>query len=330
MNAFVTGGSGFIGTHLLERLDSRGDQVRALARSDDSAGTVEAFGATPVRGDLRDTEAMAAGMEGCEVVFHLAALADRWGPRQAFVDTNVRGTENVLEAARTAGVDRLVHTSTEAVLADGDPLRDVDETVPYPDDHVGYYPETKAMAERRVLAADGDSLTTVAVRPRFVWGPRDETLLPEFVDAIESGGFAWFDGGHYLTSTTHVRNAVEGHLLAAERGIGGAAYFVTDGRPVEFRTFITALVETRGVTPPDRSVPTWLARPGARLLESVWRLLDREEPPPLDRQTLALMGHEMTVDDSKARDDLGYEPVITREAGLEELRTTAPPVGRTD
>jgi len=197
MDAFVTGGSGFIGTHLLERLEEKEDvgAVRALARSDDSARTVEACGATAVRGDLGDVEEMSSGMEGCDTVFHLAAKADQWGPHEEFVEVNVLGTENVVEAAREAGVDTLVHTSTEAVLMDGGPLRNVDETEPYPDNPISRYPETKGEAERHVLDANDKELTTVAVRPRFVWGPRDETILSEFVDAIESGEFVWFDGG---------------------------------------------------------------------------------------------------------------------------------------
>lgn len=324
MEAFVTGGSGFIGTHLLERLTERDDRTRALARSDDSARTVEACGATAVRGDLGDVESMVEGMAGCDVVFHLAAKADRWGPREAFVETNVRGTANVLRAAREAGVDRLVYTSSGRVLTDGGPLRNVDETDPLPDDVVGYYPETKAEAERLVLEADAEELTTVAVRPPTVWGPRDGTILNEYVDAIESGNFLWIDGGRHPISTTHVYNAVEGHVLAAERGDGGNAYFVTDAEPIEYREFITALVGTVGVEPPDRSVPKWLARPAATLLERAWRTFGLSGPPPLDRATLAIIGCALTVDDSKAREELGYEPVISREDGLAELRTHDP------
>lgn len=326
MDVFVTGGSGFIGTHLLERLEDEDGvgAVRALARSDDSARTVEACGATAVRGDLGDVESMVSGMEGCDTVFHLAAKADRWGSREEFVKVNVRGTENVVEAAREAGVETLVHTSTEAVLADGTSLHNVDETEPYPDNPVGLYPETKGEAERHVLGANDEELTTVAIRPRFVWGPRDETLLPEFIDAIESGQFVWFDGGRYPTSTSHVYNVVEGHLLAAENGEGGEVYFVADDGTVEFREFITELVRTRGVEPPDRSIPTWFAKPAASALEGVWRVLGRSSPPPLDSVTLTIIGHEVTVDDSKARRELGYEPVVTREEGLKELREASP------
>ena len=326
MDAFVTGGSGFIGTHLLERLEEEGGvgTVRALARSEDSARTVEACGATVVRGDLGELDAMREGMEGCDTVFHLAAKADPWGPQEEFVEINVRGTENVIQAAREAGVDTLVHTSTEAVLMDGSPLRNVDETEPYPEDPLSRYPETKGEAERRLLDANDDELTTVAVRPRFVWGPRDETILSEFVDAIESGEFVWFDGGRYPMSTSHVYNVVEGHLLAAEKGEGGEAYFVTDDGTVEFREFITELVRTRGVEPSDRSVPTWLAKPAASVLEGVWNALGRSSPPPINKMTLAIVGHEVTVDDSKAHEQLGYEPVVTREEGLAELREGSP------
>ena len=188
MDAFVTGGSGFVGTHLLERLESEDgiDTVRALARSKESARVVEACGATAVRGDLSDLESMIDGMCDCDTVFHLAAKADRWGRHENFAEVNVRGTENVVQAAREAGVETLVHTSTEAVLADGTPLRNVDETTRYSDDPISRYPETNGEAKKRVLDGDDEEPTTVAVRPRFVWGPRDRTLLPEFASARQA------------------------------------------------------------------------------------------------------------------------------------------------
>lgn len=320
MTVFVTGGSGFLGGHLLDRLAERGDDVRALARSDESAAAVERRGATPVRGDLSDVDAMTEGMRGCELVVHAAAKLDDIGPRSAFLEVNVHGTENVIEAARSGDVERLVHVSTEAVLADGSPIVRADESTPIPDSHAGLYPETKAMAERLVLEANGPGLQTMAVRPRFVWGPGDETLLPTLVEAIESGQFRWFDGGRYLTSTCHVQNAVEGILRAAEQGSGGEAYFVTDGEPVEYREFITRLVRTKGVDPPEASSPTWLMRWVAAGAEFAWRTFPLSGAPPVTKTMIALSGHEVTVDDSKARAELGYEPVISRDEGLEALR----------
>lgn len=321
MQAFVTGGSGFVGRALLRRLENRGDDVRALARSAESAATIEALGAEPVEGDLEATGAMAEGMAGCDVAFHVAAKTDEWGAREAFERVNVRGTENVLEAARRAGVGRLVYVSTEAVLVDGTPHRGVDESGPMPADPVTLYAETKGRAERLVRSADGDGLTTVAVRPPTVWGPDDTSVGAKFARAVESGRFAWIAGGRYPISTGYVENVIEGLVLAAEaEGVGGEAYFVTDGEPIEFRAFITELLEARGLTPGDRSLPRPLAKALARGGDRLWRGLGLRGQPPLTPSYVYLFGLPMTIDDSKAREELGYEPPVSRAEGLEAVR----------
>lgn len=321
MAVFVTGGSGFIGRHLVRTPVERGDTVRALARSDEAEATVRDAGAEPVRGDLAAVDAMADGMAGCSVAFHAAAKADEWGPRDAFERVNVEGTQHVVDAARRASVDRIVHVSTEAVLADGRPHREVDETEPTPESPVGLYAETKARAERLVLAADDDDLTTVAVRPPTVWGPDDTSVGAKFAAAVESGRFAWISGGRYPVSTGHVENVVEGLLLAAETpDVGGEVFFVTDGDPIEFRTFLTELMATRGLTPGGRSIPRPVAKAMAIGFERLWRRLGRDDPPPISKTYVYVFGFPMTIDDSKARAALGYDPPIERETGLEALR----------
>lgn len=307
---FVTGGSGFVGGRLIEKLS--GVEVMALARSDGSAKTVESLGATAVRGDLSDVAAMQAGMAGCDVVFHCAAHTDQFDPLSVHRRITTEGTRNTLEAARAAGVKRFVHVSTEAVLADGKPIVRADETRPLPAKPMGAYPITKGEAEQIVLAATG--IETVIVRPRFVWGRGDTNLLPEFVEAVKRGKFLWIAGGHYLTSTTHVDNCVEGMLLAAERGRPGEIYFVTDGAPVEFRELITRLLATAGVTPPDKSIPHWLAH--AVVVATMWM-----KKPPLTRTAFSLMAHEVTVDDAKARRELGYTGAKSIDDGFREMTT---------
>jgi nucleoside-diphosphate-sugar epimerase len=316
---FVTGGSGFIGGTLVRRLVADGHQVRALARSEGSAGKVRELGAEPARGDLDDPEAIRAGAEGCDLAFHAAAAVLEWGPREEFVRANVTGTENVLRGCREAGVRRLVHVGTEAALMVGQPLVRVDETAPLRPDSPAHYPATKAIAEQRVRSANGDGLETVVVRPRLVWGPGDTTILPGLVEAVEQGRFSWIGGGRHLTDTTHVDNVVEGLVLGAEKGQPGDAYFVTDGDPIEFREFVTRLLATRGVTPGDRNTPPAVARTAATLMEGVWRLLRRESAPPVTRLAVWLSSLECTIDISKARAELGYEPVIGREEGLAAL-----------
>jgi nucleoside-diphosphate-sugar epimerase len=319
--AFVTGGSGFIGGRLIERLRRDGHGVRALARSDAAAARVQGLGADPVRGELADTAAMRAGADGCELAFHAAATLGDFGRREDFERGNVTGTANALQACREAGVRRFVHVGTEAALMAGRPLVQVDETAPLRPDSPVLYSATKARAEQLVLAASGDGIETVVVRPRFVWGRGDTTLLPRLVEMARSGRLAWIGGGRHLTSITHVDNTVEGLVLGARRGRAGEAYFVTDGEPVVFREFVGQLLRTQGVTPPERSVPAPIAGALAGAAEAAWRVLPLPGQPPLTRFAYWVSSQECTIRIDKAREQLGYEPVRTVEDGLAQLRT---------
>lgn len=318
--AFVTGGSGFVGRNLIAELRSRGVAARALARSDAAAAAVEKAGAEAVRGDLDSIGAMRTGMDGCDVVFHAAAKVTRWGDPQEFHRINVNGTQNVIDAAKAAFVPRLVHVSTEAVLAGGKPIVDADESWPYPARPAGLYPLTKGLAEQRVLASNGGGMATVAIRPPLIWGAGDTSVLPQIVAAVKSGQWVWIDGGHYPHTATNVANVVEGLILAAERGRGGEIYFISDSETQEFRTFITALLDTRGVEAGKRSMPYWLANAVAIVGEGVWKTFGIKSSPPLPRTVLYVMGQKLTVNDSKARRELGYEGKVTFEAGLEAMR----------
>jgi nucleoside-diphosphate-sugar epimerase len=312
--AYITGGSGFVGKRLIAALVARGVRVVAMARSDAATAAVTAAGATPARGDLADADAMTAAMRGCDTVFHAAARVEQHGPLAEFMAVNVVGTEHALAAARAAGIRRFVHLSTEAVLADGKPIIRADERRPQPGKPAGPYPFTKGLAETAVIEASGEGLETVVVRPRFIWGQGDTSLLPQIAAAVKRGRFGWLGGGRYLTSTCHVDNVVEGTLLAAERGKPGEAYFLTDGPPVEFRDFITRLLATQGVDASRvRDVPLWLARLVAGA--TGWM-----KHPPVTRTALALVGHEVTVDDSKARRELGYQGKVTIDAGLAQMQ----------
>jgi len=321
--AFVTGGSGFIGGRLIERLRRDGHDVRALARSAAAAERVRARGAEPVEGDLADVAAMRAGAEGCELAFHAAATLGDWGTREEFERGNVDGTRNALRGCAEAGVRRFVHVGTEAVLLAGEPLVEVDETAPLRPDSPALYSATKARAEQAVLAANGESFETVVVRPRFVWGTGDTTLLPVMTEMVRSGRFAWIGGGGHRTSTTHVANTVEGLMLGATRGRPGNVYFVTDGEPVVFREFVSELLATQGVTAPTRSIPAPLAAALASAGETGWRTLHLRGRPPLTRFAYWVSAQECTIRIDKAREQLGYTPVKSIEQGLAELRAAA-------
>jgi nucleoside-diphosphate-sugar epimerase len=315
-SAFVTGGSGFIGGALIEKLRREGWDVRALARSERAAERVRELGAEPVMGDLDDLH-----VEDCEVAFHAAAKVEDFGDPADFERVNVQGTRNVVAACRAGGVRRLVHVGTEAALMAGQPLVNVDESAPLRPDSPVLYSSSKAKAEEIVRGADFE---TVVVRPRFVWGRGDTTLLPQMVEMVRAGRFRWVGGGRQLTATTHIDNTVEGLWLAATRAPAGGVYFVTDGEPTVFRDFITQWVGTQGVSIPDKSVPPGVAKAAAASAERIWRLLKRPGSPPLTRFAVWVSSQECTIDISRAQRELGYAPVTTREDGLRELSPTPP------
>jgi nucleoside-diphosphate-sugar epimerase len=221
-------------------------------------------------------------------------------------------------------VRRLVHVGTEAALMAGQPLVNVDESAPLRPDSPALYSSSKAKAEQLVHGENGEGLETVVVRPRFVWGRGDTTLLPALIELVRSKRFRWIGGGGQLTATTHVDNTVEGLWLGATKAPAGGVYFVTDGEPVVFRDFLTAMLGTQDVEIPDKSVPPSVAGAAARAAEGIWRRLKRPGNPPLTRFAVWVSSQECTIDISRAERELGYRPIKTREEGLREMRSRPP------
>jgi nucleoside-diphosphate-sugar epimerase len=316
MKLFITGASGFIGGAITKALSTT-HHVRGMSRSERSDEGLRALGATPVRCELGAVKP--EHLTGCDVVIHCAAFVKQWGTREEFWRTNVDGTAQLLQAARQAGVARFIHVGTEAALFHGQHMREMDETYPYPTSTPFLYPETKAAAEKLVLAANAPGFETISLRPRFVWGPGDQTILPVVKKMVKAGMFMWIDQGRVRTSTTHIDNFVHAVTLALSHGRGGQAYFITDDSTTTVREFLTALLKTQGLTPPRTSIPGPLARALATFLESVWHLLRLKTEPPLTRFAAAMASSECTIRIDKARAELGYAPVITRDEGLAEL-----------
>lgn len=326
MKALVTGGGGFIGRAIVRALLERGDEVRSFSRGD--YPELRAMGAETARGDIGDAEAVAAAVVGCDVVFHVASRFDLWGKREDFVRTNVTGTENVIAACRSAGIRRLVYTSTPSVVHGGDDVSGLDESAPYPEHFEALYPETKAAAERTVLAANGPELTTVAIRPHLVWGPGDTNGLVRLLERARAGKLRLVGRTPRKIDTTYIDNAVAAHLAAAERATpdaacAGKAYFITQDEPVTTAKFINDMLAAAGEPPVTRTLPAGVAKFGAATVEAVWKLFGIEREPPVTRYMVSQLATDHYYDISAARRDLGYTPTVGYAEGMHRLAAWA-------
>jgi nucleoside-diphosphate-sugar epimerase len=322
MIALVTGGGGFLGGAIVRLLRARGDTVRSFARGDYPA--LRAAGVETLRGDLTDANALGRAVQGCDVVFHVAARAGIWGPRRAFERTNVDGTRTVIEACRAQDVARLVFTSSPSVVFDGRDMEGVDESVPYPAHYEADYPATKARAERLVLAANGPSLATVALRPHLIWGPGDPHLVPRILQRGRLGRLRRIGRRNPRVDSTYVDNAAEAHLLAADRlvpgsTVAGRAYFLSQGEPWPLWDLVNAILRAGGVPPVRRGVPAPVAHAAGGCCEWAFRLLRLPGEPPLTRFLARELSTAHWFDITAARRDLGYAPRVSMKEGLRRL-----------
>lgn len=317
MHIFITGASGFVGGAAARDLVAKGHKVSAMSRSEASDAKITALGARPVRSDL---ESIAPEhLKGVDAVIHAAAFVEAWGPKDAWYKSNVLGTQAVLDAARGAGVKRFIHIGTEAAIVHGQHIHRADESYPLAPNSPYPYCSTKAQAEMRVREANAPGFTTIVLRPRFIWGPGDTTLLPVIEAMAKAGKWTWIDGGKAVTSTTHIDNLVHAIDLALTKGEGGKAYFILDDGEVSMREIISGMAASKGLTLPDKSIPGWLADTVGAVSEGVWRLFGLKGEPPLTRHAAMVMSRDCTLNGDKARAGLGYAPVITRAEGLVRL-----------
>lgn len=318
--ALVTGGGGFLGSAIIERLVARGVRVRSLARGD--YPELRKLSVETVRVDLSVAAAVADAVRGVDVVFHVAAKAGVWGRYAEYYETNVSGTRAVLLACQAHGVRRLVYTSSPSVVFDGRDQAGVNESAPYSNHFLAAYPMTKAEAERIVLSANGPDLATVALRPHLIWGPGDNHLVPRILSRGDS--LRRIGKLNPLVDSVYIDNAADAHILAAERlqpgsPICGKAYFISNGEPRPVWNLINAILAAGGKPPVTKSVPRWLARSAAWWIETRHRLRKRRDEPRLTRFVVSELCAAHWFDISAARNDLGYEPRVSIDEGLKRL-----------
>jgi len=325
VKALVTGASGFLGGALVRRLVREGGhEVTVLARRTSNLGDLpELEGVRIAYGDLTDDESLERACAGVDVVFHSAARVDERGTRAQFHTENVRATEVLLRTARAAGATRFVFISSPSALMDrdgGDQI-DIDESVPYPRHYLNLYSETKAAAERTILAADTPGFTTCALRPRAIWGAGDRSgPIVRLLGRTAQGRLPDLSSGRSVqASLCHVDNIVHACLgVAGSDRVGGKAYFVADAERTDVWAFLAEVAGGLGYPAPSRRPDPRVLAAAVSVIETAWRIpaIARRWSPPLSRYVVALLTRTATYDTGAAARDFGYAPIIDREQGL--------------
>lgn len=325
MRILVTGCSGFLGSEIVRQLIDRGDEVVGLSRR--PVDDLVRMGMEHHRGDLTDVDYVGRTISEIDCVIHTAAVAGVWGPWNHFFQNNVVASRRVLHACQQAGVESLVYTSSPSVTFDGSHQSGVDESVGYPDQWMCHYPHTKAIAEQEILAADqSGGLRTVSLRPHLIWGNGDPHLLPRVLDRARSGRLRIIGDGENVIDTVHVVNAASAHLAAvdslAERpdGAAGRAYFIAQDEPVNCWQWISRLCERFDVPPPTKTISHRAAHAIGVACETAYRITRRSSEPPMTRFVAAQLAKDHYFDTSAAKTRLGYEPTVTLNQGLRQLR----------
>jgi nucleoside-diphosphate-sugar epimerase len=323
MKILVTGGTGFLGSRLILKLVADGHQVFALTRSVSSHKDLQALGASPIDANLESREPLS--LPGIDAVVHAAAVFRFAGPRDPYFRTNVDGTALLLKAASKAGATIFVYISAAGIIMDneGTLVHNAVEKAPSFPNHFSAYLASKAQAEAIVLAANTPGFRTIALRPPALWG-RGDPFSRALPHAIKSGQFAFIDRGDYAFATIHVDNVVEAIGCALKRGEGGHAYFINDQEHQTFREFIASLANLQGLSIDKlRSMPYWLASAIGRLMDAIWIISLRKNDPPLSRSLVRMIGREFSINDSAARQELGYVGKTSRADGLLAYGTPA-------
>ena len=317
MEILVTGGTGFLGRHLARGLLERGHGVRLMGRSFAGASDLTRAGAVPVRADLRDRESVIAACRGVGAVFHVGALSAPWGAARDFHDINVGGTASVLAGCREHGVRRVVYVSSPSVVFDGRDHVNLREDAPYPRRFASVYSLTKKLGEDLVNAASREGhLETVVLRPKAMFGPGDQSLLPRLVEVARRKRLPQIGDGRNLVDLTYVENVVQALLLALDSPAApGNTYTITNGEHVPLWPTVRLVLRRTGLPDDLRPLPLPLALTIARLMEIGGTLRGTE--PLLTTYTVGILARTQTYDISAASRDLGYVPQVSVADGVQ-------------
>lgn len=318
----VTGATGLLGSHIVEKLVTAGKPVRALVRPTSDTSFIDTLGVEKAIGDITEPESLPEALKGVHTVYHAAAQVGDWGPWRQFVAISIDGTRNMLAAASRAGVGRFLHVSSISAYGhpDGEGLV-LDESAPL---GVGmhrwsYYSRAKAAAEKLVWAAHerGDVPVTV-VKPSWLYGPRDRASMPRLIRAIKSRKARLIGDGSNRLNLVYAGNEAEGCILAATKEqAAGESYNLSSDGSITQGQYMNKIAECVGAEPVTTKAPYGIVHSVAFVMELMGHMFNRKDPPLVTRYSVWLMGRRCFFSADKARRELGWKATVGYDEGIE-------------
>ncbi|WKK72664.1 NAD-dependent epimerase/dehydratase family protein [Rathayibacter oskolensis] len=315
----VTGATGFLGGYAVREFLASGDEVIASGRNPAALERLRSEGAETIEADLAQLAAMPVQ---ADVLVHSAALSSPWGRWSEFHEANVAGTEAMIDLAQRSRIRRFVFVSSPSIYSARRHRIGVREEDVDPESRMSLYIRSKIEAERLLQAAlaAGRIEELVILRPRGLIGVGDPSLIPRFIAASRRRGIPLFDGGRNVVDVTCVENAARALVLAASAPVTpGSVYNITNGEPQPFGDLLDRFFDAMGETPRYLTVDLRVLSALAVLLEKVYALLPRGTEPPFTRYTVATLAYAQTLDISRARSELGYEPTVPLAEGIRRV-----------
>jgi nucleoside-diphosphate-sugar epimerase len=320
MKVLVTGAGSLLLGGIAQQLASRGDEVVCFQRRENETTQSNI---TTFAGDIRDRGAASEAASGCDAIIHGAARVGVMGSWEDFYSTNVDGTTNVLRAAEEHHITRLVYVSTPSVAHVGRSIEGDVATPATTGRKRTFYAESKAIAEILALQANSAELGVVALRPHLVWGPGDTQLVGRIVDRARQGRLVMVGSGNALVDSTYIDNAISAHIAALDAIAPGArcsgkAYVISNGEPRTVNELMSRICLAAGVEFSPKHVPAVIARSIGSVVERIWPLIRKDEPP-ITRFVAEQLGTAHWFDQRPAQEDLNWKPQVSLDEGFARL-----------
>ena len=320
MKSLITGATGFLGGTLAHRLYSMGWDVTALGRNPQRLNELEDEGMRPLRADISKKDELTDSFKGQDIIFHCAALPSPWGNFEKFYQANVIGTRNVVHACLENNVKRLVYVSTPSIYFDYGSRVGVKESNPLPEP-ISNYAHTKLLAEEEIDKGFAQGLAVVSIRPRAIFGEGDTVIFPRLLSRLKTGRLPILGDGENMVDLTYIQNVVDALLLCAESPANtlGKKYNISNGEPVKIWSLINHICDELGFPHPSRKISRKAAHFVGGTFEFLYSLIPYSPEPPLTRMSVSMMANSTTLDISAAKAELGYQPKVSVDEGVQRF-----------